>query len=186
MIRSEGLMIDFLRFWKRVFQQTLINTGKEITIPEREVSIAGWTGTGYIVLDPVNGTGAYMIDGGLAGGALAYCLSTLGLLIMGVILFAMLGLSGGGSFVGALGCLMFMFSPLVLALPDPVIVTICALIALYTQVLSMMSPTIIGAAMVAGAGSACLVFAVVAVVVALIALAFWLYDEYSHNTVAGI
>ena len=39
-----------------------------IAIPERDLVIGGWIGTGYIVSDPVDGTGAYMIDGGLNGG----------------------------------------------------------------------------------------------------------------------
>ena len=53
---------------KKQMLQNLINSGKEITIPEKNVIINGWDGTGYIVLNPKDGTGAYMIDGGLSGG----------------------------------------------------------------------------------------------------------------------
>lgn len=53
---------------KKQMLQNLINSGKEITIPEKDVIINGWDGTGYIVLNPKDGTGAYMIDGGLSGG----------------------------------------------------------------------------------------------------------------------
>ncbi|TDX48920.1 transglutaminase-like domain-containing protein [Orenia marismortui] len=47
--------------------KNLVNNGKEITVPERDVTINGWNGTGYIVLNE-DGTGTYMISGGLNGG----------------------------------------------------------------------------------------------------------------------
>jgi len=52
--------------------QNLVQSGKEITIPEQNVNIDGWIGTGYIALNPENGTGAYMIAGGLNGGFINY------------------------------------------------------------------------------------------------------------------
>ena len=52
--------------------QNLVQSGKEITIPEQNVNIDGWIGTGYIALNPENGTGAYMIAGGLNGGFIDY------------------------------------------------------------------------------------------------------------------
>lgn len=45
-----------------------VNAGKTVTVHEREVSVPGWTGTGYMVIDPVNGDGAFMISGGGNGG----------------------------------------------------------------------------------------------------------------------
>ena len=57
---------------KKEMLRDLIAAGHEITIPERDVTISGWTGTGYIILDPADGTGTYMIDGGLAGGYTFY------------------------------------------------------------------------------------------------------------------
>jgi hypothetical protein len=56
--------------------ENLVQAGKEITIPEQNVNIDGWVGTGYIALDPENGTGAYMIAGGLSGGFIK-CLEAL-------------------------------------------------------------------------------------------------------------
>ncbi|MBM7625048.1 hypothetical protein [Sporohalobacter salinus] len=47
----------------------LVNNGKVITVPKKKVNIKGWNGTGYIVLNSDDGTGAYMISGGVAGGA---------------------------------------------------------------------------------------------------------------------
>jgi len=45
-----------------------VYAGKTVTVHEREVSVPGWTGTGYMVTDPVNGDGAYLISGGGNGG----------------------------------------------------------------------------------------------------------------------
>lgn len=50
--------------------QNAVNAGKEVITPERNVTISGWTGTGYIVHDPTTGGGAYMISGGTNGGFL--------------------------------------------------------------------------------------------------------------------
>ncbi|WP_227430320.1 hypothetical protein [Psychrobacter sp. I-STPA6b] len=46
-----------------------INAGKTVTVSERPITLNGWTGTGYTILDPYSGAGAYMIGGGLDGGA---------------------------------------------------------------------------------------------------------------------
>jgi len=47
----------------------VINAGKEVTIPQQEIAIGSWSGIGYIVEDPNTGAAAYLISGGLAGGA---------------------------------------------------------------------------------------------------------------------
>lgn len=44
-----------------------VNAGKTVTVHEREVSVPGWTGTGYMVISP-NGDGAFLIGGGGNGG----------------------------------------------------------------------------------------------------------------------
>ena len=36
------------------------------------ISVKGWSGTGYIVLDPESGVGAYMIGGGADGGMINF------------------------------------------------------------------------------------------------------------------
>ncbi|MCH8619957.1 transglutaminase-like domain-containing protein [Undibacterium sp. TS12] len=43
-------------------------TGKEVTVHETNISSNGWTGSGYIIMDPVTGAGAYKISGGANGG----------------------------------------------------------------------------------------------------------------------
>ena len=48
--------------------QSSVNAGKTVTVHEREVSVPGWTGTGYMVIDPNNANGAYLISGGGNGG----------------------------------------------------------------------------------------------------------------------
>jgi len=45
-----------------------VRAGKEVTVHEGEIAYAGWQGTGYIVIDPEDGTGAYLISGGANGG----------------------------------------------------------------------------------------------------------------------
>jgi hypothetical protein len=41
-----------------------VNAGKTVTVHEREVTVPGRRGTGYMVIDPVTGDGAFMISGG--------------------------------------------------------------------------------------------------------------------------
>jgi hypothetical protein len=44
-----------------------VNQGKEVKVQERNITYKGWTGAGYIIIDPETGAGAYMISGGMAG-----------------------------------------------------------------------------------------------------------------------
>ncbi len=49
--------------------QSSVNAGKEVTIPEREITVDDWwTGVGYVVEDLDTGAGAYLISGGINGG----------------------------------------------------------------------------------------------------------------------
>ena len=45
-----------------------VNAGRDVVISERQIRAFGWSGTGFIVLDPYTGYGAYLIDGGANGG----------------------------------------------------------------------------------------------------------------------
>lgn len=45
-----------------------VNAGKIVTVSKSSVSYNGWTGAGYIIINPETGAGAYMITGGLSGG----------------------------------------------------------------------------------------------------------------------
>lgn len=45
--------------------------GKEVTVPQSEITVNGWTGSGYVITDPDTGAGAYKIAGGANGGWLS-------------------------------------------------------------------------------------------------------------------
>ncbi|NVN97592.1 hypothetical protein HXX01_05225, partial [Candidatus Nomurabacteria bacterium] len=45
-----------------------VNAGLTVQIPKNNVTQLGWTGVGYIISNPADGTGAYRISGGLNGG----------------------------------------------------------------------------------------------------------------------
>ena len=51
--------------------RTAVNSGKDVIIPEHEITINQWSGIGYMVLDPDTFACGYMISGGLAGGAMS-------------------------------------------------------------------------------------------------------------------
>jgi transglutaminase-like putative cysteine protease len=44
-----------------------IAAGLEVVIPQGQLTSGSWTGTGYIMLDPVTGSGDYRINGGASG-----------------------------------------------------------------------------------------------------------------------
>jgi len=50
--------------------QNALNVGKEVITHTDAVSVPGWSGAGYIILDPQTGDGAYKIGGGQNGGGL--------------------------------------------------------------------------------------------------------------------
>ena len=53
---------------ERSLIKTEISAGRIITIPEEDITIQQWKGTGCILLDPETGIGAYKISGNLNGG----------------------------------------------------------------------------------------------------------------------
>ncbi len=48
--------------------QNAVNAGKKVIVPQSNIQYLDWYGTGYIVLDPVTGAGAYMLSNELSGG----------------------------------------------------------------------------------------------------------------------
>lgn len=44
-----------------------VNAGLTVTTHEKVIQYKGWHGSGYIIIDPNTGTGAYLIDGGADG-----------------------------------------------------------------------------------------------------------------------
>jgi len=61
-----------------------VNAGKEVTVSKTNITYNGWTGCGYIIIDPETGAGAYMISGGMSG-AWVYAAWLAGLVVLVVV-----------------------------------------------------------------------------------------------------
>jgi hypothetical protein len=79
-----------------------LNAGKEVITHTDAVSVPGWSGAGYIVLDPDTGAGAYKISGG-ANGCFFYIGATYSILFVASLHD---GLAGAGALAFALGMLI--------------------------------------------------------------------------------
>lgn len=55
--------------------QNAVNAGKIVTVSKTNITFNGWTGIGYIIIDPITGAGAYMISGGLSGAMIGFIIS---------------------------------------------------------------------------------------------------------------
>ncbi len=62
--------------------QSALAVGKEVVTHTDPVSVPGYTGAGYIIIDPITGSGAYKIGGGINGGVLVF----LGFLLLAAII----------------------------------------------------------------------------------------------------
>jgi len=62
--------------------QNAVNAGKVVTVSQTQITYNGWTGVGYIIIDPTTGAGAYMISGGLSGGELFWMSIVWGVLFL--------------------------------------------------------------------------------------------------------
>jgi len=62
--------------------QISVEIGKEVLVSQRNVNVLGWTGVGYIIIDPETGAGAYRISGGANGGEMSYDVSDYGIFIV--------------------------------------------------------------------------------------------------------
>jgi len=59
-----------------------VNAGKVVTVSKTNITFNGWTGCGYIIIDPTTGNGAYMISGGMNGAIIAITLIVTALLLL--------------------------------------------------------------------------------------------------------
>ena len=50
--------------------QSALSQGLEVTVHQSPIGVNGWTGSGYSIIDPEYGVGAYKISGGASGGFL--------------------------------------------------------------------------------------------------------------------
>lgn len=44
--------------------RSAVDSGKEVVVHERAINSNGWSGYGYIIVDPETGAGGYLIEGG--------------------------------------------------------------------------------------------------------------------------
>jgi len=82
-----------------------VNAGKVVTVSKTNITYNGWTGCGYIIIDPDTGEGAYMIGGGMSGGIIL----AMGILAFLVFVFAVLSVASAWALVAILN------APLVIA-----------------------------------------------------------------------
>ena len=76
-----------------------VNAGKVVTTHEANITVAGWTGAGYIITDPLTGSGAYKISGGMNGGQIRTAVSTV-MTLQETISTALGGANPYASFLG--------------------------------------------------------------------------------------
>lgn len=81
--------------------RTAVTNGSIVTIPAEDVTIGGWSGTGYIILDPTSGAGSYMISGGRNGGEIPIELT------MEVIAAAIVAVMGAATLISVLSVSIF-------------------------------------------------------------------------------
>lgn len=62
-----------------------LNAGMEVTVHQTDITAHGWTGSGYIILDPETGAGAYKISGGANGGGLILLFTGMALVLIAVL-----------------------------------------------------------------------------------------------------
>lgn len=72
-----------------------IAAGKTVITHSNDVSVPGWTGAGYVIMDPETGSAAWKIGGGANGGFVT------GLIIGAVLVLAIALLPLGGTFLAA-------------------------------------------------------------------------------------
>jgi hypothetical protein len=88
-----------------------IHAGKHAIVPQREIQHGNWQGSGYIIQDSITGAGAYLLEGGLNGGALEglsceasknpmVAIITMVILVM-ALYFAIVAMISSGNFVAA-------------------------------------------------------------------------------------
>lgn len=51
--------------------QDAVNANRFVMIPQRNIQYYDWNGIGYLIFEPETGAAAYMISGGIAGGAMS-------------------------------------------------------------------------------------------------------------------
>ena len=87
--------------------QYALAAGLEVTVHQVPITVSGWTGSGYILLDKDTGAGAYKISGGANGGWLV--LAALLSFALGPLAFVLfVGIASVGAFFVSLGLIGLM------------------------------------------------------------------------------
>ncbi|QTD43725.1 hypothetical protein [Ottowia testudinis] len=85
--------------------QNALNQGLEVTIHEKPITQDGWRGSGYTMIDPLTGAGAYEIEGGAQGAWIPVMAITFAMLaiVLGPLLGALFvgTMAGFSGFIGA-------------------------------------------------------------------------------------
>ena len=88
-----------------------IQAGKEVTFHEKAISAHGWSGQGYIIVDPETGAGAYLIEGKGNGGAFLYMIEIfVALMFIALLLIIIVSASGTLAITAALTGVAAVFS----------------------------------------------------------------------------
>jgi hypothetical protein len=85
--------------------QNAVNAGKEVTISQARITYSGWTGAGYVIIDPQTGAGSYLIEGGANGGVFALALAVIFSLLFLQFAAIYLGLTAIATLAGIVGLL---------------------------------------------------------------------------------
>lgn len=83
--------------------RSAVQSGKEVTVHERQINAHGWSGYGYTIIDPETGAGGYIIEGKGRGGFISDDL---------VLLFGLMGLVAGA--FGTVGAVISVLIGLIL------------------------------------------------------------------------
>jgi hypothetical protein len=75
--------------------QQALDAGYEVTIHAAPITNGGWTGAGYLLIDPATGAGGYLIEGGSNGGVIF--VTWMSFIFVGLAAAALL--SGGALFI---------------------------------------------------------------------------------------
>ena len=82
-----------------------VEPGYTVILPEKETVLNDWKGTGYLILNPETGAGAYRISGGLSGGSTSTAVTIAGVCAV-IVLICLLVLLA----VGIVNLLAFMYA----------------------------------------------------------------------------
>jgi hypothetical protein len=93
--------------------RSTVLSGKEVTVHEKSISAYGWSGYGYVIVDPETGAGGYIIEGSGNGGfILAYVVKMAGLIsttYLKFIKYSAIVISGIGALAAAVTILVSCF-----------------------------------------------------------------------------